>query len=306
MEEQTKKDNDVSLNNTGPAPPISEESAKKGVSKKPLKDDSMVRKRKKEKDFKPLNLQELQEKLDKKELGFFKNLNAKRYTKKVSRGIIMERLMSISLILIFLTISVAYFFSYTYVNSGYGISVIAEKKLTKAVSLTEDDNFERLSVGLKASAVVEMDNITYDMLPPGIDQLGGGSHNGDNYIAYTFYVLNAGNEDLEYTSRLRIKNSTQNVETAIRVQIYMDGSPTIYTHTYEAQIDSILEGMGIPVLEFYAEDIIAYNIVPLGVSDYNRYTVIVWLEGEDYDCVNDKFSSELQMVWDIVVVEDEE
>jgi len=151
-----------------------------------------------------------------------------------------------------------------------------------------------------------MDNITYDMLPPNLDELGGGSHNGENYISYTFYVLNSGGEDLEYTSRLRIKNSTQNVETAIRVLVYVNGNPTVYTHTYESQIDTVIEGLGVPVQEFYSEDVISYNIVPLSVGNYDRYTVTVWLEGEDYDCVNDKFSSELQMVWDVLVIEDQE
>jgi hypothetical protein len=183
--------------------------------------------------------------------------------------------------------------------------VIAEELLTKAVSLTEDDNFEQLSVGLKASAIVEMDNITYDWLPPGLDNMGGGSHNGDNYIAYTFYVLNSGEEDLEYMSRLRIKNSTQNVETAIRVKIFRNGVPTVYTHTYDNAIDPEIEQAGVPVELFYAEDVIAYNITPLTVGNYDRYTVVVWLEGEDEDCVNDKFSSELQMVWDVSVVEED-
>lgn len=305
MNQKVQNDNDVLLDNTGVLPLNKSPTDEKFLSKS-HNNDKKVRKRKKEKEFRPTDLLDLQEKLDKKELGIFKNLNTKRYTKKVSRAIIMERLVSVALILIFLTISVIYFFSYTYINSGYGISVIADQKITKAISLSDDDNFERLSVGLKASAVVEMDNITYDWLPSNLDELGGGSHNGDNYIAYTFYVLNSGNQDLEYISKLRIKHSSQNVETAIRIKIYKDGIPTIYTHMYEVQIDADFEDYGIEVKEFYAieERIIAYNTVPLQIGNYNRYTVVVWLEGEDYDCVNDKFSSELQLVWDIFVIED--
>ncbi|PKK95885.1 MAG: hypothetical protein CVV59_01380 [Tenericutes bacterium HGW-Tenericutes-4] len=304
MDKDFKKDDDVSLDNTG-LPPPSDKTGGNSRVKKPQKNDAKHRKKKKEKEFRPSDLVHLQEKLDKKEIGFFKNLDSKRYTRKVSRGIIMERLISVALILMFLTISVVYFFSYTYVNSGYGINVIADQRITKAVSLTEDDNFERLTVGLKASAIVEMDNITYDWLPPDLDERGGGPHNGDNYIAYTFYVLNSGNQDLEYISKLRIKHSTQNVETAIRVKVFTDGVPVIYTHTYEPQIDALFEGYGIQVKEFYAVDerIIAYNIIPLAMEAYNRYTVVVWLEGFDNDCVNDKFSSELQMVWDIFVIE---
>ncbi|MGD9901240.1 MAG: hypothetical protein AB7S44_01740 [Spirochaetales bacterium] len=260
----------------------------------------------KKKRFTPVDLEDLKDKLDKREIGFFRNLTTKRYTKKVSRDIIIGRLISIGMILILLTIGVVYSLSYTYVNSGYGINVIADQRITKAVSLSDDDNFQRLSVGLKASAITSLDNISYSWLPPGLDDLGGGSHNGDNYICYTFYVLNTGDADLTYTSDLRIKLSTQSVETAMRVEIFSDGVPTVYTHTYEEQIDGEIEGTGVTVEEFYSLDTIAHDVVNLSLGSYDRYTVVIWLEGADYDCVNDKFSSELQMIWNISVIEDEE
>ncbi len=207
---------------------------------------------------------------------------------------------------------VVYSVSYTYVNSGYGINVVSDQRVTKAVSLSEDDNFRRLSVGLKAAAITSLDNISYSWLDTDLDDRGGGNHNGDNYISYTFYVLNTGNVDLIYSSILSIKNSTLEVETAVRVEVFRNGVPTIYTHTYEAGIDEeegideTLENYyGITVEEFYSENVITSNTVTLLMGDYNRYTVVVWLEGEDPDCVNDKFSSELQMVWNISVLDED-
>ena len=248
-------------------------------------------------------IQALNDRLDRKESGFMKNLATKRYAKKVSRAIIIERLITISLILILLTIGVVYSVSYTYINSGYGINVISDQKISKAVSLSDDEDFRRLSVGLKASAIISLDNFSYDWFPTDLDELGGGSHNGENYICYTFYVLNTGDEDLEYNSNLRIKHSTLDVEEAIRVKVYKDGIPTIYTHTYEEQIDAEIEASGIIVEEFYSDDVIAHNVESLDRGDFIRYTVVIWLEGRDYDCVNDKFSSELQMTWNISVIE---
>ena len=287
--------------NSGLSPPIEKRTKK---DKNVLK-NGKNRKLEKEKDFLPSDLQHLRDKLDKKEMSFLHNLTTKRYTKKVTHGILLERLITISLILILLTMGVVYSVSYTYVNSGYGINVVSNQLITKAVSLTEDENFENLTVGLKASAVTEMDNISYDWLPSNLDELGGGSHNGDNYICYTFYVLNTGNADLDYYSSLSVRNSTQNVETAIRIMIYFNGTPTVYTHTYEEKIDGVIENTyGVSVEEFYSEEILVHNTVNLSIGSYDRYTVVVWLEGEDVDCVNDKFSSELQLIWNIDVVPD--
>ena len=313
---------------------------KKDIKSKNKKLDKMHKKKaKKEKDFTPHDLQELMEKLDKKESGILRSITTKRFTKKISRDIIVTRLITISMILILLTMGVGYSLSYTYVNSGYGINVITDQQITKAISLSEDDNFERLSVGLKASAIVEMDNITYewfwlnDWLPEDPAEFTGGNHNGENFIAYTFYVLNTGNADLDYNSSLRIKHSTQEVEAAIRVMIYRNNIPTVYTHTYEEQIDSVIDGEaytdenqngiwdegepytdenangsydgGVKVEEFESENIITSSISTLPMNDFDKYTVVIWLEGEDNDCNNDKFSSELQLVWNVSVIEDE-
>lgn len=292
-------------NTSGSSPPQDIVGADGGFPKKAVKrSKTKNKKRKNDKDFTPSDLARLQEKLDKQDSSFFSNLTAKRYTKRVTRGIIVERLISISLILIFLTIGVVYSVSYTYVYSGYGINVVADQRITKAVSLSDDESFENLSVGLKASAIVEMDNISYTWLPPDLDTRGGGSHNGENYIAYTFYVLNSGDEQLDYISNLRIKLTTLNVETAIRVMVYYNGTPTVYTHTYESQIDSLIENFGVAVEEFDSEHVIVNDTRALSMGAFDRYTVVVWLEGEDFDCTNDKFSSELQMSWDITVIED--
>jgi len=205
-----------------------------------------------------------------------------------------------------LIVVILYILSYTYVNSGYGVNIIADRANSKAISLSDNSSFQRLSVGLKATAVDSMDNITYDWLENTIDTLDG-SQNGENYICYTFYVLNTGNQDLSYKSMLTISNATQNVETAIRVQIFTNGIPTVYTHTYEEQIDGIIENdRGVPVETFFAPGIISSTTMDLEVGDFNKYTVVIWLEGEDIDCVNDKFSSELQLIWRFSVIDAED
>jgi hypothetical protein len=252
--------------------------------------------KKKERDFTPHHIKELIENLDKKDASVFRNISTKRLAKKSARDIIKKRIISLSLILIMLTIVVLYFVSYTYVNSGYSINIITTPS-DKSISLSRTSEFEVLSVGLRATAINGMDNITYEQLTPDLDDNPGGSHNGENFIRYTFFVVNTGNEQLEYNSALRIKRTTKNVETAIRVKKFTNGVPTIYTHTTEQIDEDIQQQYGVTVEEFYSPDVIASNTLALDVNTYTKYTIVIWLEGEDQDCIDDKLASQLQLSW---------
>ena len=67
-------------------------------------------------------------------------------------------------------------------------------------------------------------------LPENLDDLDG-SHNGKDYIAYTFYVRNNGNADFDYRYELNVKEVTRNLDSAIRVGMYYNGgNPVSYTH----------------------------------------------------------------------------
>lgn len=269
---------------------------------------------KNEKDFKPSNLEDLREKLDRKENRIFQKLITKRFAKNVSRGIIVKRLVLVSLIGILLTIVVLYALSYTYANSaGYGIDIIADRNYTQAISLSEQKEYNDAStVSLKATGIDLLDNTTYEWILEEAGELDteeGGSHNGSNHIAYTFYVQNSGDIPLDYTGALQIKHSTRDVETAIRVQIFINGEATIYTHSYEEigigggpGFDRVLENEGYAVEEFYSPDIVSSTTQNLDVAGYDRYTVVIWLEGNDVDCVNDKHSGELELAWKFTVV----
>lgn len=260
---------------------------------------------KKEKEFTAQDYETLIEELEKKESGIIRFLTTKRFTSKVSRDILLTRIVTVSLVFIALTISVLYFLSYTYINSGYGIGIMTERELDKSISLSDSSDFQRMTVGLRAKGIDSMDNITYDWLPNNLHLHTGGSNNGENYIAYTFYVINSGNENLTYNSVLSIKFSTKQVETAIRVMIFKNNTPTVYTHTYEEQIDSEIEKQA-KVEEFHTPDIIAQNQSLLEKGKYEKYTVVIWLEGEDIDCVDDKRSGELQLSWNFYIIEDNE
>ena len=65
-------------------------------------------------------------------------------------------------------------------------------------------------------------------MPQNIDNEGNGSHNGQNYIAYTFYASNKGQDTINYWATIEIEDVIKNVDEAIRVMVIKNGERTIY------------------------------------------------------------------------------
>ena len=69
---------------------------------------------------------------------------------------------------------------------SFVISALNNGNTECAIALSETQGFTNPTTKLNCGAVADMDNITYDWLPKGLDSIDG-AHNGDNYIAYSFY-----------------------------------------------------------------------------------------------------------------------
>ena len=81
---------------------------------------------------------------------------------------------------------------------------------------------------LSATPIKFMDNISYKWIPEDVDIEADGPHNGQNYIAYSFYVENQGDEVLNYHYEVIVDDVIKNVDEAIRIRIYRNGEDTTY------------------------------------------------------------------------------
>ena len=66
-----------------------------------------------------------------------------------------------------------------------------------ALSLSDRYDFLHPVSYLNTFAVKELTNIDGSRLPPGLNDVDS-SHNGDNYLAYTFYLKNVGTKSCSY------------------------------------------------------------------------------------------------------------
>ena len=166
-------------------------------------------------------------------------------------------------------------------KSGFTIAISDDKDSKAAISLSESADFSTPTVRLDAGGTAEMTNISVLDLPESFESEGG-RHNGVNYLAYTFYLKNSGTEAADIRSELNIKSALNGAEEAMRVRVYRNGIDTTYAK---------LAKNGKPEYNTtpFAEDRKVFSVIEEDVDpeEIIKYTVVVWLEGDDPECVND-------------------
>ena len=153
------------------------------------------------------------------------NIEAERVYKKK----LFSRLVKIAFLLLIIFVSIVYLFLYI-VYDGGRFTVTLDRNLSnrKNIFLSEDGKVKSKTRQLSADTIDYMDNISIKWLPADIDNEATGAHNGDNYIAYTFYVVNDGEEKVHYWYEVDVDDTVKNVDEAIRIMIYQNGKPTVY------------------------------------------------------------------------------
>lgn len=224
---------------------------------------------------------------DKKEV----TIKANKYYKRK----LFARIVKIAFLLLFAIISIIYFVIYMIYN-GSGFTIRVDKDmLSSHIFLSLDEDGKDSVRELKAQAVEYMDNISINWISKDIDKENVGAHNGDNYFAYTFYLFNKGKDEINYWYQISINDVLLKLDEAIRVMIYRNGEKTVYaklnstTKEPEKDTKAFFEN-GIPVLEEVK------NFKP---GDRDKFTVVVWIEGDDPDCKNELIGGGIEMQMDI-------
>ena len=108
---------------------------------------------------------------------------------KIYKRELVKKIVKLSFLFLFLISSIIYLVLYIAYEGGK-FTVTLDKNLLnrKNVYLSESGMKKDKSLKLSAQTIQYMDNISIKWLPSDIDQ-GVGSHNGDNYIAYSFYNI---------------------------------------------------------------------------------------------------------------------
>ena len=196
----------------------------------------------------------------------------------------LQKFFKIALIILFFILLNAYIIL-QFMNREKNFTVILENEDSLRYNLTmyesKETKLERKF--LKAKTPEKFSDMSIEWLPENLDQEADGSHNGNNYIAYTFYAENQGQETVSYNAEIKITDVLREVDEALRVIVYKNGQRTVYAKasktTGEAELDT----------QAFVDEttIMQSRTTGFGVGDIDKYTVVIFIEGNDPEC-NDR------------------
>ena len=191
---------------------------------------------------------------------------------------------------------IAYAFVLLYNRTGRFSVAVDNPDTTYSITLCEHADFRSKSSRLTNDQQVTISNLCGDAIPKNVDQIDG-EHNGEHYLAYTFYCKNIGSAMMDMQYELTFNNVTNHVDECIRVRVYVNGTPTDYAKTRS-------DGRGMePHLcdkSFAGNYVVCRETVHnVALEQYVRFTVVIWVEGDDPDCndsvVNGKVKFDMQI-----------
>ena len=211
----------------------------------------------------------------------------------------LEKVSALLLLLILIVLTFAYFvLNFVYNEGNFTINMDKNTYLRSNLVMYESMNDRSSVVKLSATKIPFMDNISIKWLPENINKAEGGNHNGENYIAYTFYLENKGDENIDYWYSVISDDVIKNVDEAVRVMIYVNDEKKLY-----AKVNSITKKAEPDTIAFKNEKdgtIILEERSKMKPGDIDKLTVVIWLEGDDPECVNSILGGEMKMHMNIV------
>lgn len=199
------------------------------------------------------------------------------------------------LIFILFLITIYFLLRIAYETGNFTISLDPNFAKKSGLIMYENKDAKEARQILKAERVEFMDNISVKWLPDDIDKQGEGAHNGDNYLAYTFYIENNGSEVINYWYQIVIDDVIKNVDKAVRIMVYRNGEKTLYAKINE-NTNQPEEG----TVPFYSnKEVMVTCREDFKPGDIDKFTIVIFIEGDDPDCLDDLIGGEMKMHMEI-------
>ncbi len=215
----------------------------------------------------------------------------RRTAREVKSYKVWMRILSASLAAITALLGIVYVWAVLYKKTGsFTVSVNKYDRTQYGLVLSEARDMSYATSYLNARIVEDITNIAGESLPKNIDMIDG-EHNGENHIAYTFYLQNGGEVPLTYEYSLDVSNITNDLDEAIRIRLYINGEPETFAKT-----KSNGEGAEPGTTEFYSANIVTQGREKdFQPKEQTKYTVVIWIEGNDPDCVDWLIGGEIKV-----------
>ena len=215
-------------------------------------------------------------------------------SKKIKTEKKLKKIFRIALLVILFLFILLYVVIGIIYNSG-NFSITLDKNLyfSRGIVIYDDPDYKVYRAELSVASPKTFTNISGNWLPDDLDENDGGSHNGTEYLAYTFFVENIGNEITSYWSELFITDVIKEIDDAVRIRVYRNGDQITYAKAAK-------NGANEPdTTAFLEESLVARNKVDnFKPGDIDKYTIVIWVEGSDPECKDDILGGEFSVYMD--------
>ena len=231
-----------------------------------------------------------------------KNKNKSKITldsEKVKKREQKIKILKITILLILLFLIILYFIlRVVYELGDFTVSLDPQLEEKSGLVMYEhlaDKQNKRI---LKAEKLEYMDNICVKWLPNNLSE-GEGSHNGDNYLAYSFYLENQGVDPINYWYTIISDDVIKNVDRAIRIMVIRNDEQTIYAKANETTGEAEIFGDDITTPFYSNTNLILQQRQNMQPGEIDKFTIVIFLEGDDPDCTDELIGGEMKMHMDI-------
>ena len=295
--------------------------------------------------FSPEQLEKLETKGDKQvqlqrqKEGIFQRYHAKRDSKDLASQVRWKRRAGAALVILVLVLLLLWIISWLMTTIGDLVIDVDSGAAKKGITISTNADGSDGKTKLSATMVTDVTNITYDWLPATLDLEADGSHNGKNYLAYTFYLTNNGKETVDYQSKLQSVRAAKDADEACRVMVYRNAEPEVFAKenrddspfekiykkvipdnytppTPEEIADQENQPQNKELVDHTDEEIVIQPFVDsktVFVTDYtglepgqtDKYTIVMWIEGEDPECLDEIRDGYVKLMWFFSIADEE-
>lgn len=205
------------------------------------------------------------------------------------RNLILKTVLVILLILISL-LAISYGLS-VFLDKAGNFTVMVPEEADGCLTLSATSDFADPTPFLAADPIPEMTNITQAWIDPNVDNIDG-PHNGSDYIAYTFYLKNGSDDAIKYNANIDIQSVALGTDEAVRIMVIRNGEKTVYGKAQVGSTEPETDG----AVPFYSDAFVMNETYEdFGAGEVDKYTVVIWLEGNDPECVDNIRGGEMKM-----------
>ena len=224
-----------------------------------------------------------------------KDPKVKSMSEKIEKREVRIKILRVALLISALFLIIIYFIlRVIYEGGGFTVSLDRDFSRKRGIVIYEHLADKDEKIALSAQKLEFADNISIDWLPENLNDVAEGSHNGDNYLAYTFYVENEGSDTVNYWYSILIDDVIKDVDKAIRIMVYQNGENIVYAKPNSSGNPEF----GTTPFKSETKAMVKQR-ASFNPGEIDKFTIVVWIEGDDPDCVDYLIGGEIKMHMEI-------